>query len=83
MFDFQERQDSQPRGARNIQQLVRVPRTEHSVKPIEVLHNIEKMFPSQRKIELFARHKLEGWTVWGLDVRPVYGANGNSEVPER
>ena len=26
-----------PRGARNIQQLVRVPRTEHSRKPIEVL----------------------------------------------
>ena len=61
-----------PRGARNVQQLVRVPRTEHSVKPIEVLHNIEKMFPTQEKIELFARHKPEGWTVWGLDVRPVY-----------
>jgi len=51
---------------------VRIPRTEHSVKPIEVLHDIEKMFPTQRKIELFARHRPEGWTVWGLDVRPVY-----------
>ncbi len=61
-----------PRGARNVQQLVRVPRTKHSVKPIEVLHNIERMFPSQKKIELFARHKPEGWAVWGLDVRPVY-----------
>ena len=58
-----------PRGARNIQQLVRVPRTEHSRKPIEVLHDIEKMFPTQKKIELFARHKPEGWDVWGLDIR--------------
>lgn len=60
-----------PRGARNIQQLVRVPRTEHSRKPIEVLHNIEKMFPTQQKIELFARHKPTGWDVWGLDVQAV------------
>ena len=60
-----------PRGARNVQQLVRIPRTEHSRKPIKVLRNIEKMFPTQKKIELFARHKPEGWDVWGLDVRPV------------
>lgn len=61
-----------PRGARNVQQLVRVPRTEHSVKPNEVRENIMKMFPTQKKIELFARQKPEGWDVWGLDVRPVY-----------
>ena len=60
-----------PRGARNVQQLVRVPRTEHSRKPTEVLKNIERMFPTQKKIELFARHKPEGWSVWGLDVREV------------
>ena len=70
---FKKGRIPQPRGARNVQQLVRIPRTEHSVKPIEVLHNIERMFPTQRKIELFARHKPAGWTVWGLDVRPVYG----------
>lgn len=61
-----------PRGARNIKQLVRVPRGEHSQKPIEVLHNIEKMFPSQKRIELFARHKPKDWDVWGLDVREEY-----------
>jgi len=56
----------QPRGARNVKQLVRVPRTEHSEKPLQVLENIEKMFPTQNKIELFARHKPNGWDVWGL-----------------
>ena len=25
--------------------------------------------PTQKKIELFARHHPDGWTVWGLDVR--------------
>lgn len=57
-----------PRGARNIQQLVRVKRKEHSTKPIEVIQGITKMFPSQNKIELFARRQYDGWSVWGLDV---------------
>lgn len=57
-----------PRGARNIKQLVRVPRGEHSEKPPEVLGAIEKMFPTQDRIELFARKKTQGWSAWGLDV---------------
>lgn len=61
-----------PRGERNIKQLIRVPRGEHSEKPIEVLKSIEAMFPKQNKIELFARRKHENWDVWGLDVREVY-----------
>ena len=60
----------EPRGARNIKQLVRVPRGKHSEKPLEVQQGIEKMFPTQDRIELFARHKPDGWDVWGLDVRP-------------
>ena len=58
-----------PRGARNIKQLVKVPRGKHSEKPFEVIDGISKMFPSQDKIELFARKKVDGWSVWGLDVR--------------
>ena len=58
-----------PRGARNIKQLVESKRTKHSEKPIKVLTNIEKMFPSQKKIELFARTKNKGWDVWGLESR--------------
>jgi N6-adenosine-specific RNA methylase IME4 len=61
-----------PRGARNIKQLVRSPRRAHSEKPLEVQRGIEAMFPKQRKIELFARRKPEGWDIWGLDVREEY-----------
>ena len=57
----------QPRGARNIKQLVNCPRKKHSEKPIEVAENIEKMFPTQNKIELFARTKKDGWNSWGLE----------------
>jgi N6-adenosine-specific RNA methylase IME4 len=56
-----------PRGARNIKQLVEAPRGRHSEKPFEVRMNIEKMFPSQKKIELFARSQNSGWRSWGLD----------------
>jgi N6-adenosine-specific RNA methylase IME4 len=69
---FKKGKIPQPRGLRNIKQLVSTPRTDHSEKPLQILENIEKMFPSQDKIELFARHKPEGWDVWGLDVQEVY-----------
>lgn len=61
-----------PRGSRNEKQLIRSPRGEHSVKPEEVRRSIERMFPTQSKIELFARHKTMNWDVWGLDVREVF-----------
>lgn len=61
-----------PRGTRNEKQLIRSPRSEHSVKPKEVREAIERMFPEQNRIELFAREKPEKWDVWGLDVQGVY-----------
>lgn len=57
-----------PRGARNVKQLVKSPRKKHSEKPIEVMEGIEKMFPNQKRIELFARRKIKGWASWGLDI---------------
>ncbi len=40
----------------------------HSEKPHEVIYGITKMFPTQRKIELFARRNYEGWENWGLEI---------------
>lgn len=57
-----------PRGQRNIRQLVSSLRGEHSQKPNEVRKRIELMFPSQTKIELFARETVEGWDAWGNQV---------------
>lgn len=68
-----------PRGARDVQQLVRSPRGEHSEKPAEVRQAIEKMFPTQERIELFARKRTDGWSAWGIDVLEVAGAIGSHQ----
>ncbi len=60
----------QPRGARNIQQLIKSPRKQHSEKPTEVIQAITQMFPTQERIELFARKSTKDWTAWGLDIMP-------------
>ena len=57
-----------PRGARNVKQLIKSPRGKHSEKPIEVMQGIERMFPQQNRIELFAIKRYNGWSAWGLDV---------------
>lgn len=57
-----------PRGARNVRQLVSVHRGAHSEKPEAVIEGITRMFPTQKKIELFARKNYEGWDNWGLEI---------------
>lgn len=65
---FKKGKFPQPRGARNVRQMVEVHRGIHSQKPIEVIDGITKMFPTQKKIELFARNNYEGWDNWGLEI---------------
>ncbi len=57
-----------PRGIRNAKQFLSEKRTKHSKKPDEIRNRIDLMFPTQNKIELFARQKTEGWDVWGNEV---------------
>ena len=57
-----------PRGAINVKQFLAEKRTRHSAKPNEIRNRIYQMFPTQNKIELFAREKHEGWDVWGNEV---------------
>lgn len=54
--------------ANNIYQKVAAKRTKHSKKPEQVRENIELLFGDLPRIELFARHKTEGWDVWGNEV---------------
>lgn len=57
-----------PRGKRNVRQYVQEKRGKHSAKPREVRLRIEQMFPTQNKIELFAREEALGWDSWGNEV---------------
>jgi len=65
---FKKGKIPQPRGDRDIRQIVSVPRENHSQKPDEVRHRIELMFPTQSKVELFARKKVADWDCWGNEV---------------
>jgi N6-adenosine-specific RNA methylase IME4 len=57
-----------PRGSRKERQFLSELRGKHSEKPEEIRRRIEKMFPDQKKVELFARKSAEGWAVWGNQV---------------
>lgn len=55
---------------RNIQQFIETPRIGiHSQKPEIFRTKIVEMFGNELpKIELFARHKTEGWDIWGNEL---------------
>jgi len=57
-----------PRGARNVRQFLSEMRGKHSAKPNEIRKRIELMFPTQSKLEMFARQSAEGWDAWGNEV---------------
>ena len=67
-----------PRGARNVRQFLSEMRGKHSAKPTEIRKRIELMFPTQKKLEMFARQSADGWDVWGneiensIDLSPYY-----------
>jgi len=42
--------------------------TKHSKKPNCAYELIESLYPSQKKIELFARNKRESWDSWGDEI---------------
>lgn len=58
----------QPRGTRNERQVIEAPRTRHSEKPQECYDRIQRMFPTQNRMEMFARTARPGWDSWGNEV---------------
>ena len=67
---FKKGKIPQPRGARNIRQFCEARIGNHSEKPFEIRDRIDAMFPTQEKIELFARRvgllpNPPRWTLWG------------------
>ena len=59
----------QPRGSRNTRQFLSELRGEHSAKPETIRKRIEDMFPTQNKLEMFARNLCVGWDSWGDEVQ--------------
>ena len=63
-----------PQESRKERQMIRCRKGSHSVKPLEAKCRIDRMFPTQSKIELFARplpllsSQDDGWDYWGNEV---------------
>jgi N6-adenosine-specific RNA methylase IME4 len=51
-----------------VSQVIISPREEHSKKPDEARNKIVQLFGNKKRIELFARQKIEGWDSWGNEV---------------
>lgn len=52
------------RTGRDVRQLIIAPRREHSRKPDEFFHGVERLL-SGPYLELFARQRRPGWEAWG------------------
>jgi N6-adenosine-specific RNA methylase IME4 len=60
---------SPPDAKIRIGSVIKYRRTIHSKKPAVVRELIKQWYPTENKIELFAREKTEGWDVWGNEVK--------------
>ena len=65
---FKKNKIPTPRGSTKERQFLSEKRRKHSEKPDTLRNRITKMFPTQNKLELFARKKSEGWYAWGNEV---------------
>ena len=59
---------SMPVAVHDVQALIYSPVQEHSKKPDEQYDKIARLYPTGDRLEMFARHKHEGWDVWGNEV---------------
>lgn len=56
--------------ARNVSSFLWSPRLRHSEKPAEIRDRIVRLMGDVPRIELFSRHKVEGWARWGNQLLP-------------
>ncbi|AKJ41537.1 MT-A70 family methyltransferase [Pragia fontium] len=49
----------------SIKQVVYAQQGEHSAKPWEVRHRLERLYGAVSRIELFSRQSIDGWDTWG------------------
>ena len=66
-----------PRGIQNARQHFSIAKGKHSAKPKIFRELIQKMFPTQKKLEMFARIPLDGWDVFGNE------AENSIDIPTR
>jgi len=69
------------RMSKSVHSVVEARVREHSRKPDEVRERIVELMGDVSRLEMFAREKVEGWSVWGdevdsdVDIVPLKGAD--------
>jgi N6-adenosine-specific RNA methylase IME4 len=66
------------RIAEDVHQVIMAPVGEHSAKPEEVRRRIERLFPGPY-LELYGRKPVDGWTVWGNEIKRATFARAATE----
>lgn len=46
-----------------------IKRSNHSEKPEKFRHIIDRLYPTGKRIELFARKQVDGWETWGNEIK--------------
>lgn len=54
--------------AHDVQAVIVSPVRQHSRKPDEQYPKIERLYPNMRYLEMFARQRRSGWSIWGNEV---------------
>jgi N6-adenosine-specific RNA methylase IME4 len=70
---FHVRRGEPPKPIKTFPSVFRFRKGKHSAKPPQIRKYIEEMYPTlgpRNRIELFARGKVPGWTVWGNEAEP-------------
>jgi N6-adenosine-specific RNA methylase IME4 len=70
-------------AAKNIRNLIVAPVREHSRKPDEMHDQLERMFPSVPRCELFSRNARTGWDHWGLEAGKFDDHHTGVDLPRR
>ena len=65
------------RQDKGVDQVLYAPIREHSRKPDEVIHRIDRLVGDVPRIELFARQQRPGWEAWGDQVQLNLFGGGN------
>jgi len=71
----------QPRSeSRSERNLIVAPVREHSRKPDQAYEMLERMFPGQRRCELFARYSRPDWAKWGFEAQEFTSGKAASDA---
>lgn len=73
---------SPPAQSLRVSSVIKEKRSRHSKKPDKVRDMIASWFPTENKIELFARQTTVGWAAWGNEVNTVTPSQLAQPTPE-